>query len=310
MDAVGATGARGVPFVVGAYAALPADAADRDAFYELLAAEAWVTGLEVPFRGDPTDAAALAAAWRPAWDSVLTLIPGTMQRVGADPAFGLASDHEDGRRAALDFAEQARLAVLRSGEGGAPAIGTVLVHSAPTGRASESAFARSLADLSARDWGGARLAIEHCDRFVPGRACEKGFLDLDAEIAAAREAGVGVHLNWGRSYLDDRDPGAPLVHVRTAAAAGVLVGLVFSGASGQATRYGGPWADAHLPLVDDEPVSELTPARVAACAAAALASPVLGYLGAKVSLPAELTPGARVAALRRVYEAADFGGRA
>ena len=290
-------------FVVGAYAAVPADPEPRDEFYRLLAAESWVTGLELPFPGDLVeDASGVSARLVPGWTSALTLIPGTMQRVSADPSFGLASGDDSGRRAALDFVERARRGVLDLADAcGRPAVGTVLVHSAPTGRASADAFRRSLDDLRGRDWAGALLAIEHCDRFDPARACEKGFLSLDTELAVAREVGVGVHLNWGRSCLDDRDPEAPLDHVRATAAAGLLVGLVFSGASGLPTRYGEAWCDGHLPLSSDEPASEMTASHVAACAAAARTSPVLRYLGAKACVPSELTPAERVALVRRIY---------
>ena len=292
-----------VPFIVGAYAAHPADAESFDEFYRLLALEPWITGLEVPFPGDlMKDPRGVAARLAPGWTSVLTLIPGTMQRVGADPSFGLASPDEDGRQAALEFADVARSRLAELADvTGRPAVGTVLLHSAPSGKASADAFRRSLDDLGGRDWSGADLAIEHCDRFDAERPYEKGFLPLDAELTAAHEAGVGIHVNWGRSYLDERDPEAPLAHVRAAAEAGLLVGVVFSGASSRPTQYGGAWADGHLPMSSDEPASALTATRVAACAAAAQASPALRYLGAKACVPAESTPQARVDLLRRIY---------
>lgn len=50
--------------------------------------------------------------------------------------------------------------------------------------------------------------------------------------------GVGIHVNWGRSCIEHRDAGAPLRDILAACDAGVLRGVLFSGASGEDSPYG------------------------------------------------------------------------
>jgi len=57
-----------------------------------------------------------------------------------------------------------------------------------------------------------------------------------------------MSINWGRSAIETRDPGGPQLHVCLTREAGVLNGVMFSGASDRASAYGQEWADAHLPL--------------------------------------------------------------
>ena len=89
--------------IVGAYAASPASAAwkeaEEKAFYDGLKAMPGVRGLEVPFTGalHPHDEAWLLGAVKKDWDFVVTCIPGTMQTLMKDKAFGLASDDVAGR---------------------------------------------------------------------------------------------------------------------------------------------------------------------------------------------------------------------
>ena len=92
-----------------------------------------------------------------------------------------------------------------------------------------------------------------------------------------------------------------LTQVAELVAAGLLGGLMFSGAGGEATQYGGPWADAHLPLLTDEPASLMKPAHVAACVAAAGGAEL--YRGAKVQAPASASVAERVGMLGRIRAA-------
>ena len=67
-----------LPFVVGAYASLPAPEMQAD-YYRLLAETPWVSGIEIPYPGvlasNPGDIAAVIA---PHWHTnTITAIPGT-----------------------------------------------------------------------------------------------------------------------------------------------------------------------------------------------------------------------------------------
>lgn len=293
------------PFIIGAYASVPAEAPARDEFHELLAAQDWVDGLEIPFPGNlATDVAEVASRIAPGWDAnTITAIPGTMQRVGGNPNFGLASPDEGGRVEALAFAREIRDRVAELGEAlGRSSVAHVQLHSAPTAKADADALRRSLAEVLDWDWSGARIVIEHCDSHIVDQRPEKGFLSIEDEIEVAVELGLGIHINWGRSALEFRDADAPARHIRAAADAGVLAGVLFSGASGEATSYGGPWADGHLPARIDEPASLMGAEQIRDCASAALSGGVT-YLGAKVCVPSEATPAQRIAMLRNVHQA-------
>lgn len=289
-------------FLVGAYAAQPAD---PTAYYALLAEQPWIDGLEIPYPGVlAADAPTLARSLPPGWANSVTLIPGTMGRLGADPTFGLASPDAEGRAAALSHAGAVRDAVAELVAAGA-LVRHVQVHSAPTRIADADAFTRSLATLQGLDWSGADLVIEHCDAWVPGQPPEKGFLSLTAEIDVARRLGVGIHINWGRSALEARDADAPREHIVAAREAGVLSGVIFSGAGDRPTTFGGAWADVHLPASPDEPLSLMTPARIAECAQAA---GDVAYLGAKLQMPKDVSTARRLAMLTTIADAAGVIG--
>ncbi|PWH05244.1 DUF4862 domain-containing protein [Brachybacterium endophyticum] len=296
------------PLLIGAYAALPA-AEDRPGFYAGLREHLGATGLEVPTQhllagegGSIEDLARLLEDRFP--DSVLTAIPGTMQHVAADPSFGLASPDEDGRRAALAYTAGLLSAADAVNQRiGSAHVRRVQIQSAPSGRADADAFPRSLADLEVPE--GIDLVIEHCDAANDRVAGEKRFLSLREELAAAREAGIGLTLNWGRSAVESHDPSVPQEQVAEAAAAGSLRGLIFSGAGGNATGFGAPWADAHLPLDVDEPGSLLTAARVRECMAAA---GDLEYVGVKVQAPSDADVSARLGIIGHVVEAIRASG--
>ena len=91
-----------IPFIIGAYASHPAPELQEE-YYELLAQQPWINGLEMPYPGQiATDNELLAGLLAPNWDfNTVTAIPGTMQNVGKDANFGLASPDREGREAAL-----------------------------------------------------------------------------------------------------------------------------------------------------------------------------------------------------------------
>lgn len=266
------------PILVSAYPVSPAHAQwDPVLEAELLPALCalpGVAGLEVPWMGGlhPHDEAWFLANV-PGVPLAVTPIPFVMGRVGADRGYGLASTDEEGRAAAVVDLRRVAADVARiAGESDA-SVAVVTVHSAPRASGAVDAFARSLDEIAALDWSGARLVIEHCDAFVSRQAPEKGFLALDDEIAAIRSSGapIGLWLNWGRSAIELRDADAVTAQIAAATATGLLVGLTFSGAAAVRGPYGPPWADAHLPIVSthSESASLLDDAHVVAALAAA-----------------------------------------
>ena len=300
-------------FVSSYAAASPASPWDRDAEAALFdgLANLDLAGLELPFTGrlHAHDDAWLLDRLRPEWRFVLTPLPGTMNRLKDDPRFGLASADEDGRRRALDFAEQARLAVEKLNAAlNRNAVAAVEIHSAPRlgggARSSLESFADSLTELRRRDWRGAELLVEHCDAFVPGRAPDKGFVSLEDECAAIGlsrgPTPARVLINWGRSAVETRSGEGPLAHLRRADQAGLLAGLFFSGATPGHPDYGA-WKDSHAPFSTSCPASILTPA---AARAALKEARGLSYLGLKIQpLPASLGVPERLALIRAGLDA-------
>jgi len=254
-------------FYIGAYAAMPKPAvpgayepAIERRFFAALRELEDIAGLELPFYGTlhPHNVGAYLDLLSPEWSYVLTGIPGTMNALAADPFFGLASRTASGRTAALEFCRRLREAVATlNGRFGRSVVRLVEIHTAPTQGApgvasSGEALVDSLREVRGWDWHGARLAIEHCDAYRPAQPPQKGFLALSQELdaLAASEGGrtpAGVVLNWGRSAIEGRSAETPLAHARSARDAGLLVGLMFSGACARDPVYG-DWQDTHAPF--------------------------------------------------------------
>ena len=245
----------------GAYALTPGAEADagqaEPAFYAGLA-DLPIATIEFPLLGD--GAPSLDPEWvlrtlRPEWDLMITCIPRTMSRLSTSPGYGLASTDPDGRRAALaDIAVARDLAQTLAAASGRQRVTAIEVHSAPGPLlGSVEAFAQSLAELAAWDLGGAEIVVEHCDALVAGQTPVKGFLTLEDEITAVRTAlaahpgaRLGIGINWGRSAIEGRSSETATAHVRTAAEAGLLRSIIFSGATDQATAWGAAWDDTHI----------------------------------------------------------------
>ena len=218
-------------FLVGAYASLPPTRPEQADYYRALAEQPWVTGLELPYPGDlAEDVAWISGNLHAGWNTnSVTLIPGTMQNVWRNSGFGLASPDEDGRVAALSFAEDVRRRVTTSPTPWATAAWRSSGSLRPTGRASRDAFARSLEELVAGDWAGARLVIEHCDRLIGGAHQRRVPVPGGRDLGGARHRGRDPH-QLGTLLPGGGDPEAPN-GIRQAAESGVLTGVVFSGAS-------------------------------------------------------------------------------
>lgn len=288
-------------WIAGAYAALePAltgERAEQDTreLYSALAQPKGFDGLELPYRSSLPNLALVKGA--PFTQHVITAIPGTMQRLAKAPSFGLASRDTDGREAALDFVRE----IVRASRELEGAVMAIEIHSAPTDHADSSAFAHSLETLMReRIEGDPEFVIEHCDAAGSPFPGEKRFLPLEEELRVAKETGVGIALNWGRSALETRDPQTPLEHVRYASRAGVLRAFMASGAGAGTPMYGAQWADTHLPHVDHEPSSLLTDDALTSCMSAAVGN--LLYAGVKIQTPRGLTAHERSRVLARVAE--------
>jgi len=288
--------------IVGAYPAQPAG--PQQEFYRGLATVPAVRGLELPYGphgGNPWPAGAPAG-----WSAVVTSIPGTMQRLNASAAFGLASTDAGGRREALEFVAGLHACVLSLKDEGRQ-VEAVELHSAPHPGADAALFRASLSEILEWDWGTTRVLVEHCDAPRPGSRPEKGFLPFAHEVEVVRslrdQAGgrVGLVINWARSVIETRNPDTAAEHIGLARDAGVLAGVMFSGCSPDATEFGYPWIDAHLPAVGVEgapPGSLLNRSGIQRCLAAAGTVPVIGF---KVGLPREgLTVQDRVDRLRQM----------
>ena len=298
---------RAVPFVVGAYPMLPPDDDDRRgaaALYTALADLGWVDGIELPFRealDAPTPWLAEQLAGR-FTQCVVTAIPGTMGRAGADPTFGLASPDDDGRNQALAYTRSLLEAVDRLHEAaGQQVVTRVELHSAPHHQADAEAFHASLSEL-AEDFSSRSLGmiVEHCDAESGVGPSEKAFLPLSQEIAACRDTPALITVNWGRSVIETHDPATPESHVHELVEAGLLGGVMISGAGPDETQWAWAWADAHLPLVEHEPTSWLTPERVAATMRAA--GSTQAYEGLKINTPASASLEEKLAWIDRVHE--------
>ncbi|MDO4791340.1 MAG: DUF4862 family protein [Buchananella hordeovulneris] len=289
------------PYVVGAYAA---ETKPREDWYEALAAQEWVAGLEIPWPGDLVSNAEWLAKYLPAHyvSSVITAIPGTMVGMGADPVRGLASPDPEGRRRALADIAQLRDGLARLSDlTGRAAVRWVHLHSAPREVADAAALAASLEELSGWDWCGATPVIEHCDRFVAGQAPQKGFLPIEAELEVVSQQGLGLSINWGRSAIEERGAAVVVEHIAKASAAGVLRGVMFSGAGEQDNYFGKGWEDLHLPMRQDEPTSLMDAEQVRLCAQA-WGEKGPAYVGMKIQARAEWSVETRLAAAKRAYE--------
>ncbi|MEG9249954.1 DUF4862 family protein [Arthrobacter sp. Soc17.1.1.1] len=282
-------------YVVGAYAASPAHQdwhpeLERQ-YLEAVASLPQVAALELPWIDSlhPHDEGWLLQYLPRGMDVVLTDIPGTAQRCARDPDVGLASLSADGRAHALKVLATLHRDVQKLNDHlGRRAVRVIELHSAPrAARGSAGNFARSLDELSAWNWDGAALVVEHCDAEIPGQQPEKGYLTLADELEAIKQSGsrVGISLNWGRSAIELRDADRVTEHIETAARSGLLRGLMVSGASDQPSTFGPAWIDAHHPFQASprhplgEPTSLLTEARLTD---ALVAAGPLAWTGVKV----------------------------
>lgn len=272
--------------IVGAYPAQPEELQQH--FYQELGCNPAIRGLELPY--GPYGGSPWPAGAPEGWSAVVTAIPGTMKRLGQASTFGLASRDSEGRRAALQFVSGLRDYASRLADEGR-SVEAIEVHSAPTLYSSAHLFEESLREVLDWEWGTTRVLVEHCDAPRQDSRPEKGFLTFDEEVnvvASLQGEGwgqVGIVVNWARSVIESGDAATAVEHLLQAREAGVLAGVMFSGCSPEATEFGYPWIDAHLPAVEVDgapPSSLLNRAEVQRCLTAAGPVAITGF---KIGLP-------------------------
>lgn len=300
--------AHDLPFLIGAYASTSGDLEWQAEYYNLLAQEEWVGGLEIPFFGESLreDHRWFAAQMKPAFSTnVLTPIPGVMKHI-TDKTWGIASADDDGREAALHFLERAADTMREMNDlTGRKFFSFLSLHTAPQEKCSAEALQRSLETLVTWDLDGAELTIEHCDAWTDEHPVEKGFLSLDDELAAIDAVGAPhlyASINWGRDAIEGRNAQLPLEHIKQVAASGHLAGMILSGAQDQHDGQWGPWVDAHIGLHEHQPESVLTRESAHAAFEAALAA-APKYIGTKISINTG-SNSERIALLREIAEIA------
>lgn len=286
--------------LLGAYALAPADDTARRDLYRALD-ELPIDALEHPLAmpGDPScDIDAIGRDIPERLDLVVTCIPRTMKRLATDGTYGLASSDPAGRAAAVaDLTDVRDLALALADRAGRPRVRTVQIHTAPAPMhasargtvGSADAFRRSLDEITGWDLAGAAVVVEHCDALVDGQTPAKGFWTLDDEIAAILDHGhptLGLNLNWGRSAIEGRSATTPLDHAVAAREAGLLRGIIFSGATDTETPWGAPWGDAHIAPAGDDPALAPSAASLldaAAVTATLAAAGPLDHVGMKIT---------------------------
>ncbi len=234
-------------FIVGAYVASISlrewDERDETLFYHHLKKRPDIGGLEHPFYGTlhRYDDDWFLKNVRPDWDFVFTCLPGTVERIKNNPQFGLASQNEKGREAALAFILEAHRAVKKLNHYlKRKSVTAVAVHSAPAKEGSKEAFAKSLREIDSWDWDGAKILMEHCDAYRGDGQYAKGFLPLEDEMGAMKQTKIGAMLNWGRSVVEGRNTTHILEQIDQLKRENLLKGFIFSGTTKD-------FADKHTP---------------------------------------------------------------
>ncbi len=254
-----------------------------------------VEGLEIPFFGSlhKSDAASYRTMLSSKWNHLLTLIPGVMGRLNANPHEGLASEDMQGRKDAIAFVHKALQTIDELHQWmGRSCVRGILIHSAPrvvSGISSSAqALAESLAEITSWNWGETQIMIEHCDQASREHVAEKGFLPLEAEIEAIQKRSVKILINWGRSAVEARNADLPAQQIKKLATQKILGGIMFSGTAENDELYG-HWADSHAPFNR----TLMTATRVVECLKNAAAKP--DFLGFKIqALPKTLSVRERI----------------
>jgi hypothetical protein len=254
-------------YIVGAYTTSPNlfswdEPSEREYFAAIRKIRA-IRGLELPFWGKslhPYDDEWLLSNLDPAWENVLTCLPGTMVNLADNIHFGLASKDENSRKSAIHFYEIALKSIqklkARNGEG---SLHTIHLASSPRNLgdqhlASPESFAKSLDEILEWDWGNTKLVIEHCDAWTTkNHHPQKGFLLIDDEVHAINSVNakhgsdIGMVINWGRSVIESQSIAGAGQQIEFVDLHNLLHGLMFSGTTDNDANLYGKWSDLHMP---------------------------------------------------------------
>lgn len=247
--------------IVGAYASAPSNYAwnkeEESNYYDALKSNDAIDGLEIPFTSKlhSYDEQWYLNMLIAKWTYVLTCIPGTMMELNQDISFGLASNQAAGREKAMRFYKGAAEAIVTINKHlNKQAVTHVLIHTAPANPLyrCDKALEKSLLELCTYNWHGAKLLIEHCDSWHPKKPFEKGFMDLESELAVVNKVNqeakcrIAFSLNWGRSAIEFQSKLGVIEHIKACNSEKLLNGFIFSGASASSDIYG-KWHDSHMP---------------------------------------------------------------
>ena len=251
-------------YIVGAYATSPALSNDKslelDFYHQLIETIPEICGLEIPFFGDEIHRFGsdfLIDILKPEWSNVLSCIPGTMANLSIDPKYGIASDNNDSRVAAVSMYKKANKIVRKMNDFyGRQSIIAVQIVTAPSVpikgvSSSKSSLWKSMEEILSLDWQDAKVVIEHCDSAILGLPFEKGFLTFEDEVEVLSQLlesqDVGMTINWGRSAIEGHSVNKTIEHINLALEKKLLAGLIFSGVSVKDQLYGS-WKDTHMPF--------------------------------------------------------------
>ncbi|MFZ4116204.1 MAG: DUF4862 family protein [Chthoniobacterales bacterium] len=226
------------------------------AYFQALAADPRVRGIEIPFSKDreiyPIEW--LAKNIPNHWTLHLTSLPAVMEMASRIPKAGLASTSEPDRKIAIDLIQRVQVYTAKLEQAfGRPMVRSINLYSAPQNsvsshQGSKEALKRSLAEIKKMNWSSLALNLEHCDAFVPDHPADKGFLALEEEIEALQAVGdISLVLNWGRSTIEKHSTHGPLEHLEKALQHNLLRGFVFSGCTSDPESPYGAWKDRHAP---------------------------------------------------------------
>lgn len=291
--------------VLGAYALFAGmEPEESRAAHELIAERVTVDALEIPLSDLPgrpertwghIDKDGLPKFIAKHLDVVITCIPTVMGRLLHNPAYGLASSDEEVRQIALsDALGGIAIAKHAAQVTGRLRVFGLQVHSSPRPDFhSADALSRSLEELLEAADPSLLLAVEHCDATRPDQHVSKGFLELSQEIEVVRAFEtdrLGITINWGRSMIEGHSVGYVNDHITQAREAGVLKGLMFSGATNRSGPWGPAWQDGHMaprgehPLLVFSHMSLLGQEEIASALAAAGPAGERVYTGVKITV--------------------------
>src|SRR3990167_8569811 len=255
-------------YIIGAYATAPSlglndQRIEKEYYQNLIKFVPAVRGFEIPFWGNDIHIYGtefLLNFINSEWQNVLTCIPGTVMGLKSDLHFGLASDNEDGRIAAINMHKKAHQKlkeinrVFNKNVFIAVQIATSPSVSISGVSSSISSLMRSLVEILSWNWMGAKIVIEHCDAFTGDLSFEKGFMNLNDEIEVlqffSKNHDVGMTINWARSAIEGKSAETVIEHIKKVKKSRLLTGMMFSGTTDINAEYGA-WKDTHMPIAQE-----------------------------------------------------------